>query len=401
MAPRLDRRSRILSLLIVLVMAAYGIVLAIFGASLPRVIREFGWTYLAAGAVLGSSSVAYFLATLACGYLLRRFSTKTLLVAGSSFAAAGLALFARFPAPLANLACNLAVGFGLGLIEVASELEVIHLERDGKSRLMNLVHAVFAVGAIAGPGLTAAFLARGMDWQMLFPATAGLIALLAIVLAAFRFPRDVRSLAADEHAGRGAFALFRREPLIVLITLMVFFYVGSEIGTSNWLSEYFVVSLGLPAVRAAFAVSVFWAGLLAGRLAISIFWHGQRHERLVLVLAVICTAAFPALLLARTPWFAFALVFVTGLGLSGIYPLGISLTGQQFGTGMAIGIVTTGGGVGAFVFPFLMSGIAQAVGLRTGLLLFAGANLLLVAISLLIGRSVSARLHRQRTGDPS
>jgi fucose permease len=145
--------------------------------------------------------------------------------------------------------------------------------------------------------------------------------------------------------------------------------VGSELGTSNWISEYFVVSLGLPAIRAAFAVSVLWAGLLASRLALSFAWHGKRHERLVLALAAACTVAFPALLLVHAPWLAFTLVFVTGLGLSGIYPLGISLTGQHFGTGMA-------------------------VGLRGGFLLFAGANLLVVVIALLIGRSVSARINR-------
>ncbi|MCX7028629.1 MAG: MFS transporter [Spirochaetes bacterium] len=399
MFSRLDRRSRTLYLLIVLEMAAYGAVLAVFGSSLPRVIREFGWTYLAAGAVLGAGSAGFFLATLACGYLLRRFRTKALLLAGSVLAAAGLTLFARFPGPLPNLACNLAVGLGQGLIEVVSELEVIHLEREGKSRLMNLAHAVFAVGAIASPGLTAAFLGRGVDWQLLFPAAAGLIAALAVFAAAFRFPRDVRGFAAPgDHAGHGALALLRREPLLVLITLLIFFYVGSELGTSNWISEYFVVSLGLPAIRAAFAVSVLWAGLLAGRLVISFAWHGQRHERLMLVLAAACTVALPALLAVRAPWLAFTLVFVTGLGLSGIYPLGISLTGQHFGTGMAVGIATTGAGIGSFTFPFLMSGIAQAVGLRGGFLLFAGANLLVVVVALLIGRSVSARINRTQGG---
>jgi fucose permease len=388
----LDRRSRALYLLILLEMIAYGLVLAVFGASLPRVIREFGWTYLAAGAVLGSGSVGFFVATLACGYLLRRFRTRTLLLAGSALAAAGLALFARSPSVLVNLACNLAIGLGQGLIEVVAELEVIHLERDGKSRLMNLMHAVFAVGAIAGPVLTAAFLARGVGWQQLFPAAAVLVACLGIYAVVLRFPADVRSLAAPgDHAGHGAFTLLRREPLLALIALLILLYVGSELGTSNWISEYFVAALGLPAPQAAFAVSALWAGLLAGRLAISLFWHGKRHERLVLALAAACTIALPLLLAVRSPGVGFAVVFVIGLGLSGVYPLGISLTGQHFGTGMAVGIVTTGAGIGSFTFPLLMSGIAQAVGLRGGFLLFAGANLLLAATALAIGRAVAKR----------
>ena len=52
MVPQLGRRSRVLYLLVVLEMAAYGVTLAAFGASLPRVIRELGWTCLGAGAVL-------------------------------------------------------------------------------------------------------------------------------------------------------------------------------------------------------------------------------------------------------------------------------------------------------------------------------------------------------------
>jgi fucose permease len=254
---------------------------------------------------------------------------------------------------------------------------------------------VFAVGAIAGPGLTAAFLARGVEWQLLYPAAAVLFIALVVFTLAFRFPRDVRGLAAPgDHAGHGALTFLRREPLLILFTLLVFLYVGSELGTSNWISEYFVASLGLPAPRAAFAVSVLWAGLLAGRLVISFAWHGQRHERLVLILAAAGTIALPALLAARTPWLAFVLVFAAGVGLSGIYPLGISLTGQHFGTGMAVGIVTMGGGIGSFAFPFLMSGIAQAVGLRGGFLLFAAVNLLLVVTALLIGRMVQARISR-------
>ena len=53
MSSPIDRRSRPLFLLMVLEMGAYGVTLAVFGAALPRVIREFSWSYLAAGMVLG------------------------------------------------------------------------------------------------------------------------------------------------------------------------------------------------------------------------------------------------------------------------------------------------------------------------------------------------------------
>jgi hypothetical protein len=67
---------------------------------------------------------------------------------------------------------------------------------------------------------------------------------------------------------------------------------------------------------------------------------------------------------------------------------------------MAVGLVAMGGGLGSFSFPFLMSGIAQAAGLRGGFILFAGANLLMGVIALLIGRSVSSRIARSSSSRP-
>jgi fucose permease len=409
-------RTRRLYFLLLVAIAGYGLTMTVFGAVLPRLIRQFRWSYTASGAVLAASAAGFFLTTLASGYLLRRVTTRALIVGGALAAAAGLAAFARVASPLANMAASLAVGVGQGLLEVGIELEVIHME-SGRSRLMNLIHAAFAVGAIGGPVLASAFLAggpaggggAGSGWRLLFPASAAGLALIGALVAAWRFPRDVRGdrgILAGPHpggpaatgpapagvaSGGGAGALVRREPLLVLLAALLFCYVGSELGCTNWIAEHFVQDLGAPIPRAAFSTSLLWLGLLAGRLAISASWHGQRHERLLLALAVLSALALPLALLAGSQPLALALVFLTGLGFSGMYPLAISLTGQYFGTGMALGVVTTGAGLGSFSFPFLMSAAAEALGLRAALFAFAADNVVLVILSALILRACGRR----------
>ena len=61
-------------------------------------------------------------------------------------------------------------------------------------------------------------------------------------------------------------------------------------------------------------------------------------------------------------------MFLAGLGCSIYYPTVMTLLGKCFplAQSQAIGFAATGGGIGSFVFPFLMSSIAQNWGIRAG-----------------------------------
>jgi fucose permease len=165
-------------------------------------------------------------------------------------------------------------------------------------------------------------------------------------------------------------------------------YVGTEIGISSWASEYAVMALEVSASTAAFAVALFWTGLLAGRLAISFGYRGSRQELLMLGLSVTSGVALAVVLLVRSIPAVAAAIFVAGLGSSGFYPLGMSLTGKYFKSGVAVGAVTTGGAAGSIVFPFLMALLAQGIGIRNGFRLYLGLNVILVVLTIVLVRTV-------------
>ena len=66
----------------------------------------------------------------------------------------------------------------------------------------------------------------------------------------------------------------------------------------------------------------------------------------------------------------------------------------------AIGFAATGGGVGAFVFPFLMSALADGWGIRIGFAIYAvfGVAMTLAAIGL--ARAATGRKRSALTGRP-
>ncbi len=390
----LDRSSRRLYFLLLAGFVLFGVIFTIAGAALPQIIRTYGWSYTVTGLVLAASAAGYFVSSFVNGFLVQRIAPKAVMIAGLALGAAALALFLRWPSAWLNLVLNFGVGLANGGLEVVTNLEVIHMEQKGQSRLMNLMHAAFCVGAIVGPSAVGIVLQAGIPLVSVFLVSAVLLAALAVLVGLTKFPR-VR--AAAEHRTPSGRSILR-EPLVLLMTLALLVYVGTEIGISSWSSEYVSRVLDVPAATAALAVAVFWLGLLAGRLGISVAYKGNRPDRLMLALAALSAAALVGVLLARSVPAVAAAIFAAGLGCSGYYPLGMSLLGTRFKSGVAVGTAATGGGAGSVAFPFFMALLSQSVGIRDGFWFYLGMGLLLVVISILLV-GVVRRSTVPRTGD--
>jgi len=201
---------------------------------------------------------------------------------------------------------------------------------------------------------------------------------------------------AEDHAADAPH--ISRHPAYWLSFLALFFYVGVELGVSNWVAEYFVSVFAYPATASAMLVSLFWTGLLAGRFGVPLLYHGDRQDVVLLSFSLLATLSIGALsLLAFLPAGEFTqdvglgLVFLSGLGCSIFYPAVITLLGNCFpqAQSQAIGFAATGGGIGSFLFPIVMSALAQGWGLRVGFATYAvfGVAMTLAAL----GLSMSAR----------
>jgi fucose permease len=376
-----------LAALLFLGFATYGNVVTIFGATLPRIIGDYGWSYTVTGIVLAASAVSFFLTTFAAGFLIETIRPGPLLVVGLLLGAVSISLFARWPSPGLNILLNLAVGVYMGIVEVITNYEAIRMETGGKSRLMNLLHAGFSLGAIVGPLVVGSILRAGGSWKAIYPASGALLLVMACLFVAFPFPDYEKR--AERKASRGL--RLAKEPLLLLFTAVIILYVGSELGVTNWASEYFVRILGAPASTAAFAVSALWIGLLAGRSLLSLAYHGTRQEIVLLVLSLVCAGCLLGFLAVRGSAAGLAIVFVLGMGYSGIYPLIMTLTGRAFKSSAAVGIVTTGAGLGSFSFPFLLAGIAESFGLRTGFLMLAVLPLGIAVVAVVLIRRLPRR----------
>ena len=390
MIGKLDTAHRRLYIFFLAGFAVFGMIFTIVGAALPQLIRDYQWSYAATGIVLAASAVGYFLSTFFCGHLVQRIPAKAVLVTGLAIGAVSVSLFGRSPSPWLNLGLNLAIGLCQGAMELVANLEIIHMERDGQSRLMNLLHATFCIGAIAGPSAVGYISGTGASMLSVFLAAGILLVAMAVLFGFVRFPRTSQ----EKGSTRGPGLRLMREPILVLLTLLLLVYVGTEIGVFSWSSEYFVQVLGSAASQGAYAVALVWGGLFVGRLAVSFWYKGRRQEVLMLALSIFSAAMLLVVLLVHsTPAVVIAL-FLTGLGFSGFYPLAMSVVGRYYKSGVAVGTAATGGAAGSIMFPFLMSILSQTIGIRGGFWFYLGLNCILVILS-----GVLARMVRRRAGE--
>lgn len=361
----------------------FGITLTIIGATLPKIIREFQWSYIATGVVLSAGSIGYFVSTFLSGVFLHKLGPKLVIAGGLVIQSIGLSLFAIRPYVALNFLLNLLIGLGQGGTEVVVNYSVIHIERSGQSRLMNFMHAAFSVGAIIGPFIVGTLIAAGISWQMIYRAMALACFLMAWVFSILPFSRLREEDEGTEDKPRTIELL--RHPLLILAFLILFLYVGTELGVSSWIAEYYVKILDAPESIGAFMVSVFWLGLLLGRLSLS-GYRGSRQAEWVFALSSTCTIALLFAVLMRGLWLAGIGFFLAGTGFSAIYPLVIAIVGRHFkrGRGVAVGFVATGGGIGSFVFPFIMSAIANRFGLKRGFFFYISLDFIMALMACLV-----------------
>lgn len=359
----------------------YGTSMTILGALLPRILTDFHWDYVTAGVVMAGGGVSYFLSTYLSGYLVHHWGSKPTLLAGVGAVVVGLGLFGTTADPGLNLALNILIGLGQGGLEVTINAAVVRLDTRKSGAAMTFMQGAFAIGAIVGPLVLGVLPSGPGSWVWLYRGMAAVFAVLAVWLVFLKFDLP----AAEEPAEGTPYRGLAGHPAYWLAFVVLLLYVGVELGLSNWVAENFVKSFAFDAAAASLMVSVFWAGILVGRFGVPIVFPGGTIGTKLLVASTVATlgvaalAVLPTLAGPSAAWLGVGAVFVAGLGCAVIYGLVLTVVGQTFPRtqSQAIGFAATGGGVGAFLFPFVGSMLAQAWGIQAGFWAFAAMAVVL------------------------
>ncbi len=366
---------------------------SLFVPSLLRVLQsdflrsdaEFGLVYLVIALL---SATGALLSGLAAGLVGRRVVNA----AAALFIAGGMALEAAASTWPVFLAGAGLTGAGCGAIVAMGSSIVMDLSALGAGSGLNRLHLFYSVGALVAPVAIGVLVSLGIEWRLI-GATTGLagLALAQPLSHAGSVPPRPRPVVPSTTAMPDAATPNGLRLALAALGLAVACYVAAESGVSSWLVGFLADE---PLTAATLALSLFWAGIAAGRVVAS--RAADRFDPVrftascttaggLAILAAIAVASGPV----RIGFFLAA-----GFAFGPVFPMIMSVAGSFFPHRAAAvaGIVTSTGIVGSITYPPLVGLVAGVVGLGAGML---GAALLILSSGGTV--VVAGRLARGRT----
>ncbi len=308
------------------------------------------------------------------GPIVHRLGPGPAVLAGSLTTALGLTglgfglLFISVPLAVPGLAL---VGLGIGVWDVAMNVEGADVERRLGRSLMPRLHAGFSLGTVAGAGIGAAAAAVGVPLAAQVFVIAA-VAPLSMALAT-RFFLTVHPEAEPKPRRSGALAAWR-EPRTLLVGLMVLGFAFTEGSANDWMAVAMVDGYGTSEAVGAVGFGVFVTAMTIARLV-----GGAALERFGRVATLRVTAALALVglllvLLGGSVPVAMAGALLWGMGAALGFPVGMSAAADdETRAAVRVSVVSSIGYTAFLAGPPLIGLLAEHVGILSALFVVVGA----------------------------
>jgi fucose permease len=372
------------------------------GLLIPSLIRSIEATFDQTDAGIGLIyllyAVAYATGSFGGGPVTERLGRRRVLLAAVLVHGAGIVGLGLAPSWAVFAILTVPAGMGAGALDGGSNGLFLDLFRSGRGRAMNLLHLFFSIGALSAPLVVGALIAGGVAWPAVLVGSGLALLPLAAAYGIVQMPSGRRN-GAEPAAGPDAGAPSAWDPVavgrrmalpLVLLGVATSTYVASEVGVSNWLVRFLAAA---PLGTATLALSLYWAGLAAGRLVSSQLADRFDHVRFTATCAGILSLALVGAIVVPSLPISIALFAVAGAASGPIFPMILAVGGERYADrSAAVSALLTGFGVvGGTVYPPLMGVLSVTVGLTVAMF---GSAVLGVACAVAIvafGRRTAGR----------
>ncbi|CAM9010807.1 unnamed protein product [Wickerhamomyces anomalus] len=270
-------------------------------------------------------------------------------------------------------------GLGVGLLDSCMNVWLSSLV--DHNELMGLLHGFYGIGSVISPPLISHILKWFNDDFKIFYIFLAILAITGGVLSQFFFKSESklkyeyeRACAHDDEEGGQEVTLktVLRNRTVMSFSAYLFLYIGAEVSIGSWLLSYLMKVKGLDQISASYIVSWFWIGLTVGRILLGFvtkFFKNEyranlKYSALSLFVYLIYTV-FTLSTTNKTAHFKLLtnlIMFIDGIFIGPLFPTSSVTLMKILPPNLhvsAVGIMSSLGGSGAAILPFLVGSITH------------------------------------------
>lgn len=356
-------------------------IIDLVGISVDRVQADMQLSNTLAQLIPSVSFLWFFLLSVPVGIVQSRIGKKLMLNIGMIVTALGL-LIPFFLYSFSMVLVGFAfLGIGNTIVQVsANPLLVDVVPGNRASSFLSFSQFVKAIGSMVGPPLAALLASQFGDWKLMY-IVFGIVSVIAIIwLSAVKITEtkqpEVKATLTSSFKLLG-------NGYILLMVLSIFLVVGIDVGFNSNSGQFLMKRFGIESDAASMGRSIYFFGRLLGTFSGAIILATVSSRKFFVWSSVLGILAFAVLLLVKSPAMAWALVFISGLAISNIFPLVFSLSVEKFPTrsneisGLLMMAIS-----GGAIIPLLVGGLTDITNVAIGMTILLACWVYLFGVSL-------------------
>lgn len=285
----------------------------------------------------------------------------------------------------AGLAC---FGLGMGLSEVALNVQGTELERSLRRSIMPSLHAFYSLGTVVGgiSGMVATAISVPV-----FAHLFAVFVLVTIALAvALRFVSSADSTdkeSSTEAKEKSAWSQVLRDPVTLLLGAVVLALALAEGSANDWLPLIIVDSHHAYAALGSAVFVIFAAAMTIARFAGNALVNKFGPVPMLVVSCVMAILGVGTIILADSLALAMAAVVLWGLGAALGFPVALSVAGESPENAAAkVSLAATLGYIAFLAGPPTLGLLGEKYGLRMAMIV--------VFVALILGTVAATQIRR-------
>jgi len=355
--------ATILLIIIYLAFISLGLPDSLLGAAWPVAYAQLGAPLAYAGIVSVGITVGTVISSLISVRVIRRFGTGVVTAACVALTGGALLCISFAQSFVVLLLLAIPLGLGGGAIDAAlNNYVALHY----KASHMSFLHSFWGVGATISPLIMSHFLKQNGNWHGGYRFVSIIqLSLAVVMILTLPLWGKVSHAKADELLGDlpeidNRTAIQKRGALLAILSF--FFYCAGEASVGLWAATYFVSVRGVdPSVAASWG-SLFFFGIMGGRMVSGLLAMRVKERVLINTGLILAVVGVVLLALPLGQVFSLAGILLFGLGCAPVFPNLIHITPQRFGKNYSqaiIGLQMASAYLGSTLIPPLVGWIGQ------------------------------------------